>query len=79
MKNYFKFLLVAVMALSFGVAKAQTEKVVAIGDTVTLTSTNVGTNLMFGQYQLTARAFMFFPTRQTGNLKYAFLARTIIA
>ncbi|MBE6304198.1 MAG: DUF3472 domain-containing protein [Bacteroidales bacterium] len=43
MKNYLKFLFVVAMAFSFSAAHAQKEIVVALGDTVTLTSTNEGT------------------------------------
>lgn len=42
MKNYLKFLFVTAMAFTFSVAHAQKEIVVAIGDSVTLTSTNEG-------------------------------------
>ena len=68
MKNYFKFLLVAVMALSFGVAKAQTEKVVAIGDTVTLTSTNVGTNYVWS-VSTDGKSFYVLPDETNRELK----------
>ena len=48
MRNYLKLLLVAAMTFTFGAVHAQKEITVAIGESVTLTSTNEGTKYEWG-------------------------------